>query len=393
MSTRRLARALALVVLSLTPTLVLGETVTATRLVVADHRAPLVLLLDEAGIPILRLETAEPARLSEGMHSGQVALRESHLGRVTLLETGLRVEGHGDHGDLRIGPPRRLPIELLGPRPSHIVASDGLLAVFFDGDGSVLLVESPDGTPPRRLSAAHAHHGVAFPYLAEGGPRIAISEAPAAGERPAGVVVRDVEGREVVRSADCPRLHGEARTGATIAFGCADGLLLLDTRTGTFRKIANPPEAGQRMVRNLAGGEDWRLFFGDFGPDAMVVVDPDAGAMRVVRLPARRLHFALDRGRSDTGFVLTEDGMLHAVALLDGAIRASIQATGRYSLEGGAAVARPRLSAGGGIVAISDPANGRVLLHDGDTLALRRVIETGGAPFDIRLVSLTGERH
>jgi hypothetical protein len=71
---------------------------------------------------------------------------------------------------------------------------------------------------------------------------------------------------------------------------------------------------------------------------------------------------------------------------------ASLYRIGRLR-SGGAAVARPRLSAGGGIVAISDPANGRVLLHDGDTLALRRVIETGGAPFDIRLVSLTGERH
>jgi hypothetical protein len=115
--------------------------------------------------------------------------------------------------------------------------------------------------------------------------------------------------------------------------------------------------------------------------------------MRVVALPARRLHFTLDPARGETAFAITEDGVLHAFSTLDGTPRGQVQATGRYSLEGGAAVARPRLAAAGGLVAVSDPAAGRVLLHDAETLAQTRVIETGGTPFDIRLVSLTGERH
>jgi hypothetical protein len=115
--------------------------------------------------------------------------------------------------------------------------------------------------------------------------------------------------------------------------------------------------------------------------------------MRVVPLPARRLHFALNPAQADTGYVITEDGVLRAFSTLDGTPKAQVQATGRYSLEGGSAVARPRLSAAGDLVAVSDPAAGAIRLHDAGTLALRRVIETGGAPFDIRLVSLTGERH
>lgn len=370
-----------------------AETVTATRLVIADHGAPRVTVTDEAGTPLLRLDTGEPARLHEGLHPGQVALREGGAGRVTLLETGLRLEGHGDHGDLRVAAPSRLPVELRGPRPSHVVGHDGRLAVFFDGDGSASLVEAGREGAPTRLSAAHPHHGVAYPFTTASVPRVAVSEAPAAGERPGAVSLRDAAGAELARNGDCPRLHGEGRTGPVIAFGCADGVLLLDARSAEFRKVSNPLGAGERMVRNLAGGTDWRLLLGDFGPDAMAVVDPDAAAMRVVPLPGRRLHFALDPARAETGYAITEDGVLHAFSTLDGTPRGRAQATGRYSLEGGAAVARPRLSTSGGLVAVSDPASGRVVLHDAETLVVRQVIETGGTPFDIRLVSLTGERH
>ncbi|MBU8539211.1 hypothetical protein [Falsiroseomonas tokyonensis] len=384
-------RTLSLLLLAALPAA--AETVTVTRLVIADHAAPRLLVTDAAGATLLQLSLAEPVRLHHGLHHGQVALREAQLGRVSLLETGLRLEGHGDHGDLRLAAPSLLPVELRGPRPSHVVGSDGRLAVFFDGDGSASLIAAGQEAAPVRLSAAHAHHGVAYPFASLAGPRLAISEAPAAGERPSAVSLRGADGAELARREDCPRLHGEGRSGALIAFGCADGVLLLDARSGAFRKIANPEGAGERMVRNLAGGEDWRLLLGDFGPEAMMVVDPEANAMRVVPLPARRLHFTLDPARAETGFAITEDGVLHAFSTLDGTPRGRIQATGRYSLEGGAAVARPRLSAAGGLVAVTDPAAGRVALHDAETLALRQVIETGGRPFDIRLVSLTGESH
>jgi hypothetical protein len=371
-----------------------AETVTATRLVVADHAAPAVAVLAEDGTPLFHVETGEPVRLSTGMHAGAVALRASAAERFTLLETGLRLEGHGDHGDLHIAAPRLLPVELRGARPSYGAASNGHFAAFFDGDGSALVIEAGRETEtPVRVATPHAHHGAAYPFTAPAGPRVAISEAMAAGERPSAVSLRDGAGQEIGRSDDCPRLHGQARTGPTIAFGCADGVLLLNTRDGAFRKVANPAGAGERMVRNLEGGEDWHLLLGDFGPDAMVVVDPGEGRMRVVPLPARRLHFTLDPARAEIGFAITEDGVLHAFGTLDGAPRGRVQATSRYSLEGGSAVARPRLSAAGGLVAVSDPGAGRVVLFDATTLQPRRELQIGGAPFDLRLVSLTGERH
>jgi hypothetical protein len=109
-----------------------------------------------------------------------------------------------------------------------------------------------------------------------------------------------------------------------ITFGCADGLLLLNARDVSFRKFANPAGAGGRMVHSLEGGEDWHLLLGNLGPDPTVVVDPGEGMMRVVPLPTRRLHFTLDPARPETGFAITEDGVLHAFGTLDGAPRGTV---------------------------------------------------------------------
>jgi hypothetical protein len=383
---------LALLLLAAMPAWAASET--ATRLVVADHSASTVTVLAEDGAALLRLETGEPVRLHHGAHHGQVTLRAPNAGQVRFLETGLHGEGHGDHADITIAPPSLLGATLTGARPFHIIGGDGRVAIFFDGDGTAAILRAgAESEPPAILRTSHAHHGAAVPYAGPAAPMVALSDVTGAGERPSIVTLRNDTGEVLARRDDCPRLHGESRTGPLIAFGCADGVLLLDTRSGAFSKIANPGGAGDRMVRNLEGGQDWRLLLGDFGPEAMVVVDPDATAMRVIPLPARRLHFALDAERADTGFAITEDGMLHAFNTLDGTPRASVQATGRYSLEGGSAVARPRLSAGGGIVAVTDPAAGRVVVFDARTLEQRRVLAPGGAPFDIRVVSVTGERH
>jgi hypothetical protein len=277
-----------------------------------------------------------------------------------------------------------------GPRPSHVNRGEGRLAVFFDGEGRATLAGA-GLAQPISLATARPHHGVAVPLP---GGFTAISVAGATdGAPPIGLAVLDAAGTERARAETCPRLHGEGRTGATLGFGCADGVLLLDQRSLAFRHLPSPPEAGPRMVRNLAGGADFRLLFGDFGPDAMVVIDPDSGAFRQVDLPARRLHFAMDPAAAAQGFVLTEDGTLHRVNTLLARIEASAPAVRRYSLEGGAAVPRPRLAVAGGRVLVSDPAAGRLLVMDAATLAPQRSLALGGAPFDVLAIAAAGETH
>lgn len=147
------------------------------------------------------------------------------------------------------------------------------------------------------------------------------------------------------------------------------------------------------MVRSLVGGASFHLFVGDFGPDAVAILDPDAARFAVVDLPARRLAFAMDPDRADTMFVLTEDGRLHRIDTLGARIVASEEVVQRYPVDGGSAVARPRLTAAGGLVAVTDPARSRLLVLDAETLSLRRDIAVGGTPLHVLAVAASGERH
>lgn len=369
-----------------------AQTLHAVRAAVTDHGRGTVSVLDLlTGEALNRFDTGSPGGLRHGAAPGQLSLAQGQAGRVDVIDLGLTVENHGDHNDLKLSAPRLIPRVAEGPKPSHVLGGDGRLASFFDGDGSVVVVGAGGTTS---LRANVPHHGLAYPFRSAAGPRLMVSHAAAMGARPGGVVLLDEAGKELARNNDCPMLHGEAISGRVIGLGCGDGVLLLNTRTEEFRKVPYPAGTGSgRMVRNLIGGADFHLFVGDYGPDAVTILDPDAGKFAVVELPARRLAFTLDPQRADTLFVLTEDGQLHRIDTLGGRIVSSAAAVQRYSLEGGSSVARPRLSAAGGVVAVTDPAQSRLLVLNATTLAQERTIAVEGAPLNVLAIAASGERH
>lgn len=369
-----------------------AQTQHAVRAAVTDHAKGVISVVDlVTGEVLNRFDTGSPGGLRHGAAPGQVSLAQGQAGRVDVVDLGMAVDNHGDHGDLKLSAPRLLPHVAEGPKPSHVLGGDGRLASFFDGDGSIVVTGEGSSSS---LRANVPHHGLAYPFRSATGPRLMVSHASAAGARPGGVVLLDEQGKEVSRTDECPMLHGEAISGHVIGLGCGDGVLLMNTRTQAFRKVSYPAgtESG-RIVRSLIGGDDFHLFVGDFGPDAVTILDPDAGQFVVVELPARRVAFTMDPQRSDTMFVLTEDGQVHRIHTLDGKILASTAAVQRYSLEGGSSLARPRLSAAGGLLAVTDPARSRLLVLEAATLELRREVALEGAPLNVLAVAASGERH
>lgn len=167
------------------------------------------------------------------------------------------------------------------------------------------------------------------------------------------------------------------------------------TRTGgSFEKVAYASSLpAERMVRNMAGGKDTTSFLGDFGSDGMVILEPVAKDFTFVKLPARRMHFARDALTGDFGFAVTEDGQLHKINALTGKIEGSLSVTAAYSMEGGSAVARPRLSASGGRAVVTDPAKGQVQVIDAAKMQLVHQVAVPGAPFDVVVVGAAGEAH
>lgn len=191
---------------------------------------------------------------------------EPEYNQIVIFDSGLTIEGHGDHSDPVWGTPTRLPYRLghgawvMDPtlememglyRPIHWSSHHGHTAIFYDGsrrddysesvNGYAVAYEDSDwdsDTAPMPIFAldvgSHAHGGaVAFHHDLfvvsvgmnddEGGlaystlPRgVAAYRADATHWEDDIIPGQDFRGR-------CPRLHGEAVSGNYIAFGCNEG--------------------------------------------------------------------------------------------------------------------------------------------------------------------------
>lgn len=371
----------------------------AYRAVIADHANGKLTVIDPVkGESTAHFAVAAPARLKIGNSSAYVYATQGARGVINVLYTGVEITGHGDHLDIDIAPPELLDTSIRGEKPSHVNSGNGRMAFFFDGDGAARIVnEEAFAEGKGRLSTvktAAPHHGVAKPI----GALIAISIPHPTDSKalPVGIDLLNAAGASVAKSMECPKLHGEAATSGVVAFGCEDGLLLIRHAKDrqSFDKLKYPVGApAERMVRNLAGAAGTRTLVGDFGADGMMVIDPVKNEMQFVKLPARRMAFAMEQAQGDRTFVITEDGRVHRMNSLTGAIEQSAAVTGAYSMEGGGAVARPRLAASGKLVLVTDPAASAVHVLDADTLATTRKIAVPGAPFDVVLVGGVSEGH
>ena len=371
------------------------ETVAAARVFVADATDGTVIVLDAlSGERIASFALEAPVRLHRGASEATVVATIASSGATAFIATGLALEDHGDHADLVLAEPSLLAARLTGGRPAHVNRDGSRIAVFFDEDGTAQVVGEADlhETEPaiETVAAGGAHHGLAKPV----GDYLAIS-VPTEGERlPNAVALLGVEGSPVV-TADCARMHGEGQSGPILAFGCADAVAFVDTSATPPKSWSHayPAEPGEeRMVRNIQGAVAFRSFLADFGPDGMLVVDPSIeDGFGFIALPARRMHFALDADPGDTGYVIVEDGRLLRLNALTGAITGEVAVTGRYAMEQG--VVRPRISVVDGLLVVTDPAAGELVVIDTHEMTIAKRIAVEGAPADVVLVAASGAAH
>jgi hypothetical protein len=369
------------------------------RALIADHANGKLTLVEPATGKVLGHYGVEgPGRLKANDSGRLIYITQGRQGRINVFDSGITVDSHGDHFDVAVKPPRLLEASFTGGRPSHVNHGAGMTAIFSDETGTAEAVDEKAllaGKPRSfQIKADAPHHGLVVPM--QGHFALSLSQSVDGRTVAHGLDVVKRGGTSVARSADCPRLHGEARVSGINAFGCTDGVLFLSENKGRYelRKATYPADLPQnRMVRNLAGSQTVRSFVGDFGADGMVVIDPATMGFSFVQLPARRLSFGRDQLNGELAFVVTEDGRLHRLNALTGKLEGSLAVTGGYSMEGGAAVARPRLSANGGVVVITDPAVGKAHVVDAAKMLLLRSIDIPGAPFDVAVVGANAHDH
>ncbi|GAB3472928.1 zinc metallochaperone AztD [Nocardiopsis coralliicola] len=206
------------------------------------------------------------------------------------------------------------------PEPGHAVHHADRTALFSDGTGEVTFLNPEDlggGEPETEThTTENPHHGVAVP-LADGGMLITLGDEE---ERP-GVQVLDAAGEEVVRSEECPEVHGEATAAdGAVVVGCEDGLLVYTEGGDGIRKVDSPDDYGR--IGNQAGHPDSPYVLGDYktDPDAELerpenvsVTDTAAGELELVDLGTSYSFRSLGRGPHGEGLVLGTDGALHVI--------------------------------------------------------------------------------
>ncbi|MBE4718296.1 hypothetical protein [Pseudarthrobacter sp. AB1] len=188
----------------------------------------------------------------------------------------------------------------------------GTTALFNDGSGKVEVFDPAaltdalkTGLPATSTyTAPEAHHGVAITLEdgkllvtlgnEESRNGLALLSAPAGDGGP----VRS----ELLRSEECPGVHGEAVAGGeTVVVGCEDGMLVY--RDGAFTKIAGPDLYGR--MGNQAGSAASPVILGDCKvdrdtelerPTRVSLVNTDTGTLQLVDLGTSYSFRSLGRG-------------------------------------------------------------------------------------------------
>jgi zinc transport system substrate-binding protein len=373
--------------------------VTAWRLFVSDHGESVVRVIDAlSGQIIETFPTHGPAGLYRSESGETVYAVQGSANVVSAFGSGIAFEEHGDHQDIDVDPPKRLGIDIAGERPSHFVERRGQLAAFFDGEGVARIFSEraalQGSVEIREVDTGAPHHGVAIVYGEYDLLSVPHPEDPS--NLPVGIRTVDRSGAQVGEPAECPDLHGEATSGSLLAFACATGLLVVESDGGapSVRHVAYADTLPEGKSTTLVGGRGLQYFLGNFGPAAVVLIDPEeAEPFRLIELPTRRVTFAIDPIRARFAYVFTENGRLHRIDVISGEITDSLPLTGPYSMDGHWSDARPRVTVAGDSIFVTDPLESRILRIDAGTFAVAGEIAVEGMPFNIVAVGGTGEAH
>lgn len=242
-------------------------------------------------------------------------------GYVNVVDSGIYEEDHGDHGHLMKDDPSLLDYELLGERPAHVTQADESLVIFFDGNAGapafVSVFDEHDirhGHDPNVLEYTSNQHGAA---QGRGGYLVSTvrgTEADPDSTLPNQVAVyhlhHDHYDQEELFEALCPGLHGSAQNHDFIAFGCSDGVLLIEEEAHSNHSHfeASKLEFDHR-ISNLFGHHNVDTFVG-VGSGVLYSIDPSGeGAIETIEWTSNEEHSPADYGFAEHGerFVILDN--------------------------------------------------------------------------------------
>lgn len=289
-----------------------------------------------------------------------------------VLDLGTWSEAHGDHAHHFTSAPHLTGASFPAQKPGHVVVHGARTALFDDGTGEIVVVDSADvaagaavSGEARKVATPSAHHGVAV-ELGDG--TMVVSDGTA--DERSGVRILDADGKELARTDDCPGVHGEAVAGHdAVLVGCEDGAVLaLD---GKLTKVSSPDAYGR--VGNQAGSPASDVVLGDYKtdqaaelerPTRIALVDTTTASMKLVDLPSSYTFRSLARADDGTALVLGTDGAIHVIDPDKAELTTSIPVIDAWEEPLDWQQPRPAILALDGSVYVTDPARKRVLAVD-----------------------------
>ena len=370
--------------------------------------SPRIVLAHEGGV--VTLDSADGSVLNETPVEGYVRLNPAGDGRhvavsasdaVTMYDTGLLAQGHGDHFHYYVQDPALTDLSVEAPHPGHVVPHGDRTAIFADGTGDITLID-PTALGEGQLDVLEEtatedpHHGVAVP-LSDGG----LLTTQGTEDARSTVQVLDADGKVVAETDDCPGVHGEAaaqptESGDVISLGCENGSVIY--RDGEFHKVAI--DGDYQRSGNQKGHEDSPIVLADHKveaepaggierPTEIALIDTRDATQQLVDLGSPYWFRSLDRGPDGEALVLTYDGELNILDPESGEILHEVPVTGEWEEGENWQEAGPMLSVADGTAFVVDPEAKKLSMVDVASGEVYRELDLPVVPHEIQVTTGT----
>ncbi|MGO2311914.1 MAG: hypothetical protein ACTIA5_16900 [Brachybacterium tyrofermentans] len=370
--------------------------------------SPRIVLAHEGGVTTL--DSSDGSTVGSSDVEGYVRLNPAGDGRhvavsasdaITMYDTGLLAQGHGDHFHYYVQDPALTDLSVPAPMPGHVVPHRDRTALFADGTGDITLIDPTalvDGDLGilEETSTEAPHHGVAVP-LSDGGLLVTQGTED---ERHT-VQALDADGNVTAETDDCPGVHGEAaakptESGDVISLGCENGSVIY--RDGEFHKVAI--DGDFQRSGNQKGHEDSSIVLADHKveadpeggaehPTEIALIDTSDNTQQIVDLGSEYWFRSLDRGPNGEALVLTADGELNILDPESGEILHEVPVTGEWTEPDNWQEAGPMMSVADGTAFVVDPAAQKLTMVDVASGEIYRELDLPVVPHEIQVTTGT----
>ncbi len=370
--------------------------------------SPRIVLAHEGGVTTI--DSADGSTVDSSDVEGYVRLNPAGDGRhvavsasdaITMYDTGLLAQGHGDHFHYYVQSPALTDLSIEAPMPGHVVPHGDRTALFADGTGDITLIDPTalaDGDlgTLEETSTDAPHHGVAVP-LSDGGLLVTQGTED---ERDT-VQVLDADGNVTAETDDCPGVHGEAsaqptESGDVVSLGCENGSVIY--RDGEFHKVAI--EGDYQRSGNQKGHEDSPIVLADNKveadpaggierPTSIALINTLDDTQQIVDLGSEYWFRSLDRGPDGEALVLTADGELNILDPESGEILHEVPVTGEWTEPDNWQEAGPMMAVADGTAFVVDPEAQKLTMVDVASGEVYRELDLPVVPHEIQVATGT----